>query len=167
MINGKAVALGSIGGLFVYSGLSGFSVLKGAQNIIQGKPASDGQTSFLLSADTTASAGNAGGSIGPGAAKAKAYARAHLADYGWGPDQYDPLVTLWTNESGWNYKAHNPSGATGIPQALPASKMASEGADYMTNPATQIRWGLKYIKGRYGTPAAALAFWEAQNPHWY
>jgi hypothetical protein len=79
----------------------------------------------------------------------------HLAaSYGWGDGpQWGCLDALWTHESGWrivsNYEG---SGAFGIPQALPGSKMASAGADWATNPATQIRWGLGYIRGRWGTP---------------
>jgi hypothetical protein len=84
-------------------------------------------------------------------------ARAIAADeYGWGDTQFAALDKLWQKESGWDYKAYNTSsGATGIPQALPGNKMASEGADWKTNPETQIRWGLKYIKDRYGSPVAA------------
>lgn len=89
------------------------------------------------------------------------------AAYGWssGP-QWSCLDALWTRESGWrsvwNYQG---SGAYGIAQALPASKMASAGADYMTDPATQIRWGLGYIQGRYGTPCGA---WEHETSDgWY
>lgn len=85
---------------------------------------------------------------------------------GLGADQWPSLQTLWTKESGWkNVMNKAGSGATGIPQALPGSKMASAGADWRTNPATQIKWGLGYIKGRYGTPSAALAFHRANN--WY
>lgn len=75
---------------------------------------------------------------------------------GWSGDQWSCLYSLWSKESGWNPNAHNSrSGAHGIPQALPGSKMASHGADWATNPATQIAWGLDYIAGRYGTPCAA------------
>jgi hypothetical protein len=80
--------------------------------------------------------------------------------------QYGCLDRLWTRESGWNYLATNPSsGAYGIPQSLPASKMASAGADWRTNSDTQIRWGLGYISGRYGTPCAAWA--HSQAVGWY
>lgn len=85
---------------------------------------------------------------------------------GWGEDQFACLDALWTKESGWRAEAHNPSsGAHGIPQALPGSKMASVGADWATNPVTQITWGLGYIEGRYGTPCAAWAHSKAKN--WY
>ncbi len=81
---------------------------------------------------------------------------------GFGIDQFPCLDKLWKKESGWNYRAENRgSGAYGIPQALPGKKMASEGADWKTNPATQIKWGLGYIKGRYGTPCGAWAHSEA------
>ena len=69
--------------------------------------------------------------------------------------EFPCLEKLWTKESGWNEKAANPSGAYGIPQALPGSKMGSEGSDWRTNPATQIKWGLGYVKGRYNTPCGA------------
>ncbi|MFF3312466.1 peptidoglycan DD-metalloendopeptidase family protein [Streptomyces sp. NPDC002952] len=101
---------------------------------------------------------------------AQAYAKSILGNYGWGQNQFGPLQKLWQGESGWNYRAKNPSsGAYGIPQALPASKMASAGSDWLTNYKTQIRWGLGYIKGRpdYGSPAAAYSKWLARSPHWY
>ena len=86
--------------------------------------------------------------------------------YGWTENDFNCLVKLWERESNWNPNAHNKSsGAHGICQALPASKMASEGSDYMTNYKTQIRWGLKYIKNRYGTPANSWA--HSQQKGWY
>ena len=86
--------------------------------------------------------------------------------YGWSEYDFECLVKLWDKESGWDPNSHNSSsGAHGIPQALPASKMASEGADYYTNGYTQIRWGLKYIEGRYGSPSAAWA--HSQSKGWY
>lgn len=99
----------------------------------------------------------------------KAAARTLMAGFGWADAaQQSCLATLWTGESDWRYTAENPSsGAYGIPQALPASKMAQFGADYRTNPLTQIRWGLWYIQQSYGTPCGALAFWQAKSPHWY
>jgi hypothetical protein len=73
---------------------------------------------------------------------------------------------LWTHESNWNYQSYNASsGAYGIPQAVPGSKMASAGADWKTNPVTQIEWGLSYIAGRYGSPCGAWSFWQAHK--WY
>jgi hypothetical protein len=75
---------------------------------------------------------------------------------GFGMDQFPCLEKLWDHESGWNHRAENKgSGAYGIPQAYPGSKMSSVGADWRTNPATQIKWGLGYVKGRYNTPCGA------------
>jgi hypothetical protein len=89
-----------------------------------------------------------------------------LPKYGFSTSEMSALVPMWTNESHWSQSAENPSsGAYGIPQALPGSKMASVGSDWQTNPATQIRWGLGYIKERYGSPSQAWAFWQANN--WY
>ena len=108
--------------------------------------------------------GGAVGGSNPADAQATAYAM--MAGYGWGDDQFACLVSLWNKESGWNYQAHNrSSGAYGIPQALPGSKMASAGGDWATNAGTQIAWGLGYITGRYGTPCGA---WSHSQAHgWY
>ncbi len=87
-------------------------------------------------------------------------------DYQWNGRQYSCLKTLWTHESHWNYKAHNyRSGAHGIAQALPASKMEIIAADWRTNPVTQIRWGLHYIDLRYDTPCKALAKFKRSNSY--
>ena len=97
---------------------------------------------------------------------AKEFAQSYAADqYGWGSDQFSCLVSLWTKESGWNYQAYNPSGATGIPQSLPGSKMATFGDDWQTNAATQIKWGLDYISRGYGTPCSAWS--HSQATDWY
>lgn len=101
---------------------------------------------------------------------AQKYAKSILPRYSWGQNQFGPLKKLWHGESGWRWNARNPSsGAYGIPQALPASKMRSAGPDWRTNAKTQIRWGLGYIKHRpdYGSPARAYAKWLARSPHWY
>lgn len=98
---------------------------------------------------------------------AQAYARDYMAaNYGWGADQFGCLVSLWDRESGWNANAYNSSsGAGGIPQALPASKMASAGDDWATNADTQVRWGLGYIASRWGNPCAA---WDhSESSGWY
>jgi len=106
------------------------------------------------------------GGCSPGAAQS--YASSVLGSYGWGQDQMSCLVSLWNMESGWRWNAYNSSsGAYGIPQSLPADKMSSSGGDWMTNGNTQIRWGLSYISGRYGTPCAAYDHEMSQNPHWY
>jgi len=113
---------------------------------------------------STGGPGLGGGSGTSGANQALGLAM--MLARGWGMDQWPPLKALWTKESGWNAKAVNPSsGAWGIPQSLPAEKMRSSGADYLTNPRTQIDWGLGYIAGRYGSPAGAWAHSQATN--WY
>ncbi len=97
-----------------------------------------------------------GGIVKGSVAEYQAYAEKRCFDYGWSDADFQALVKLWNKESGWNPAAHNSSsGAYGIPQALPASKMATAGTDYLTNYKTQIEWGLSYIKSRYGTPSAA------------
>jgi hypothetical protein len=86
--------------------------------------------------------------------------------YGWGNKQYACLDELWIKESNWNYRASNKrTGAHGIPQALPATKMDSAGTDWRTNPVTQISWGLRYIEVRYDTPCKAWAKFKRSN--WY
>ncbi|WP_052436369.1 G5 domain-containing protein [Georgenia sp. SUBG003] len=96
----------------------------------------------------------------------RAIGRQLAAARGWGADQFTCLDNLWTKESNWSVTADNPtSSAYGIPQALPGSKMASAGADWATNPATQITWGLGYIAGRYGTPCGAWS--HSQSVGWY
>jgi colicin import membrane protein len=99
-------------------------------------------------------------------AAAKAYAASILGNYGWSASEMTALNTLWEKESNWRTTATNASsGAYGIVQSLPASKMATAGADWQTNYQTQIKWGLNYIKERYGSPSAALGFHLANN--WY
>jgi hypothetical protein len=90
------------------------------------------------------------------------------ASWGWTGVEWLCLDNLFQRESNWRTDADNPtSSAYGIPQALPGSKMASAGADWLTNPATQITWGLGYIKGRYDTPCGAWAAFNSRSPHWY
>jgi hypothetical protein len=121
----------------------------------------------------TSTAPSSGGSAGagitvnlpppnPGTAQSIAYNM--MSSFGFDPKaQFGCLDNIWTRESGWRYNAENASGAYGIPQALPGSKMASAGADWQTNPATQIKWGLGYIKADYGTPCNAWAFWQSNG----
>jgi len=102
----------------------------------------------------------------PDPGSAQAFAHELGLQLGWGQDQYSCLVKLWTRESNWNYLAQNvSSGAYGIPQALPGVRMATEGADWATNPQTQIRWGVKYIQHRYKKPCNALV--HSNNLGWY
>jgi hypothetical protein len=97
----------------------------------------------------------------------KAFAKSYMeSKYSWGKDQHSCLVNLWNRESGWRHTAANPtSSAYGIPQSLPGNKMASAGADWKTNPETQIKWGLKYIKHRYETPCGAWSAFKQKG--WY
>ena len=89
-----------------------------------------------------------------------------LGRFGWSPSQFSCLYPLWEHESGWNPSAENAgSGAYGIPQSLPGAQMASAGRDWQTDPATQIRWGLTYIQGKYGSPCGAWA--HEQSSNWY
>lgn len=96
----------------------------------------------------------------------KVYAKFEILANGWPKAQWECLNKLWTKESNWRHKAKNrSSGAYGIPQALPANKMASAGKDWETNPFTQVDWGLKYIKSRYGSPCSALG--HSTRKGWY
>jgi hypothetical protein len=101
--------------------------------------------------------------VSPGSAQQ--IAMSMLGAYGWSSSQFSCLNDLWSRESGWQTTAENPSGAYGIPQALPGSKMASAGADWATSATTQIRWGLGYIRGQYGSPCGAWSHEEATG--WY
>lgn len=117
-------------------------------------------------APASAGSGWAPPAITPDPGSAQAYAAGAVAARGWASTEFDCLVALWSKESGWRVNAYNASsGAYGIPQALPGSKMATAGADWETNAATQIEWGLTYIQGRYGTPCGAWA--HSQDDGWY
>ena len=118
------------------------------------------KTSQVVTYGTAPAAGT------PDAGTAMAIALTMVTARGWGTAEYDCLVALWNKESRWNVYAHNASsGAYGIPQALPGTKMATAGADWATNPATQITWGLGYIEARYATPCGAWA--HSQRVGWY
>ena len=99
-------------------------------------------------------------------AEIQSYAHSLVLSYGWSEYDWECLVKLWNRESSWNPNAVNKkSGACGVPQSLPCSKMKSEGADYRTNYKTQVRWGLRYIYSRYGSPSNA---WKhSQRTGWY
>ena len=96
----------------------------------------------------------------------KRFALDQVVRRSWGLREFRCLDNLWTRESGWNHRAVNrSSGAYGIPQALPGGKMRGAGSDWRHNPRTQIRWGLAYIKGRYGRPCGAWGHFRSHN--WY
>jgi resuscitation-promoting factor RpfB len=125
------------------------------------------------SSDLSDASSNGGGGSGPvlvnmpppdpGTAQSIAFGL--LSSYGFANSQWGCLDDIWNRESGWIYNAENASGAYGIPQALPGSKMASAGPDWQTDPTTQIKWGLGYIQSVYGTPCNAWAHEEADG--WY
>ncbi|MFD1717183.1 G5 domain-containing protein [Georgenia deserti] len=122
-----------------------------------------GEEESVLAEEAEDSVGASGGSY---SGDPRSIAQQMLPDFGWGADQFSCLDSLWQRESNWNPSAQNPSsGAYGIPQALPGSKMASAGSDWATNPATQIEWGLGYIQGRYGSPCGAWG--HSQSNGWY
>ena len=134
-----------------YASTQQISFARGGFNIVTG---SDAAAMFVETAGI------------PSPGTAKAYAFDLLVTLKFGPDQFSCLVKLWERESNWRLTAMNKSsGAYGIPQSLPGSKMASEGPDWQTNHETQIRWGVKYIKGRYGSPCGALA--HSDKIGWY
>ncbi|NNC12227.1 lytic transglycosylase domain-containing protein [Planctomonas sp. JC2975] len=127
----------------------------------QAKAAADAAAS---SSSSTSYSSTASVSVSPGSAQAIAKSMA-ASSYGWGDDQFSCLVSLWNRESGWSTTAGNASGAYGIPQALPGSKMASAGPNWQTDASTQIAWGLGYINGSYGSPCAAWG--HSQSTGWY
>jgi hypothetical protein len=158
----------------VTSGKSGAALERARQNVIL--EAAAAQT-FSVSGDPklTSNPGTSSGDTGtssaplvpngpaPDPSSAQGIAMSLLPAYGFSTDQFGCLNDIWERESGWIYNAENPSGAYGIPQALPGSKMASAGPDWQTDPTTQIKWGLGYIKAIYGTPCDAWAFWQAHG----
>jgi hypothetical protein len=131
-----------------------------AAKAAQERRASGARTVGSASASDSSS-GSSGGSTG---GDPRSIARAMLAARGWS-GQFGCLDSLFKRESGWRVHASNPSGAYGIPQALPGRKMASAGPDWRNNAATQIRWGLDYIGDRYGSPCGAWSHSKATG--WY
>jgi len=142
-----------------------------------GQQVAEQEREQAAAAEAAAAAGSGGGSgggwdglggdgVNVDPAGAQAYAAEQLGNYGWGQDQFPCLYRLWMQESSWRADALNPdSGAYGIPQALPADKLAAAGADWRTNGNTQIDWGLSYIQDRYGSPCGAWAHEVSNN--WY
>jgi len=102
---------------------------------------------------------------GASPSSARRLGRRLAARHGWKSAQFSCLNSLWTRESGWRRHAHNPSGAYGIPQALPGTRMSTSGRNWRNSASTQIRWGLHYIDARYGSPCGAWHHWRAH--HWY
>jgi len=161
----------------ISAGKSGLELASARQKVILQTAATDAFSVASTPKISTAGSGSSGGSAGSGGAglvpaapppdpsSAQGIAYGLLSSYGFSTDQWGCLDDLWQAESGWVYNAENASGAYGIPQALPGSKMASAGPDWQTDPTTQIKWGLGYIKDTYGTPCAAWDHEEADG--WY
>ena len=147
------------------------AVVKPATNAVVLVGTKEATAAATTPATSNSSSSSSGGNAtlaaaGTDAASAQAIAKSMMSSYGWDDTQFSCLVKLWNRESGWNYQAYNASsGATGIPQALPGSKMASAGSDWATNPATQIKWGLGYISERYSNPCGAWA--HSESVGWY
>lgn len=156
---GKGHTAGTLAGVNVES--------RGGDGVIVGKGARGARSSFF---DAVYGFQPSINPIGTSATRqaAQATARQMLGEFGFSQKQWPALNRLWEHESGWRYNANNPiSAAYGIPQANPGRKMASAGADWLTNPTTQIKWGLGYIKRAYGSPSHAWDVWQSRFPHWY
>jgi hypothetical protein len=150
----------------VSAGKSGLVLMQEREKVIQQTAATEAfsvTSTPKISTVPVSIAGSTGGGgttvipTGPPPSPSTVQAIAYnlLSSYGFSTGQWTCLKDLWDQESNWNPEAENPSGAYGIPQALPGSKMASAGPDWQTNATTQIKWGLGYIKGTYGTLCAA------------
>jgi hypothetical protein len=160
-----AVAAGS---LLLYSALKGKSFTGALHSVISGQaPGMAGDVSIPGSTGTGRGGGTGGVPPSPAsAAKNKAIAQAMCAAVGWVGPQWTAFTQIVGEEdASWDVHAQNPSGAYGIPQALPGSKMASAGPDWQNSAATQIKWMIGYIRTRYGTPVKAQAFHLANG--WY
>ncbi len=178
-VSGVGLAAVALGSVLMYAGIKGYSVLAVLENLVTGKPATQGAKLVQrLTAETPPVEtpgrgfveGNEGNISSAPANENQALGQPLAAAYGWTGSQWNDLVTLWNKESNWRNRAKNPSsGAYGIPQALPHTKMPKaawpESAGGTSDARAQIEWGLAYIKNRYGSPSAALAF-HLQN-NWY
>ena len=177
-ISGVGIAVTTMGSILIYAGIKGYSALAVIQNLVTGKPIATNVTVTNplktpgAAVANAASIGLEGGAEALTGGSPRAIGQSMAAAMGWTGAEWEALEQLWTRESGWNPRAKNPSsGAYGIPQAWPSSKLPKAGrpeSDGGSSDArTQIQWGLNYIKGRYGSPRMAWAFWQRQSPHWY
>lgn len=178
-IDGPAVAMVAIGAVLMYAGIRNYSVLAVVQNAVTGRPITSGITpdAYPLAApsnDANFPDPNPSGTdpgAPPNLSANQKIGHDLAGGYGWqDAANWGALVQLWNRESSWNNHAMNPSsGAYGIPQALPYTKMTKqawpESAGGNSDPSYQISWGLEYIKERYGSPVAAWAHEQAQG--WY
>jgi hypothetical protein len=165
-VNGYAVASIGMGGILLWSALNNKKITQTIQDVLQGKQPVPGAVSFASVSGpggTAANAPQAPATISKNVSLGKLLA----APFGWSTgQQWNSLYALWQRESGWNNHALNSSsGAYGIPQALPASKMGPAANPPISSAAAQIGWGLIYIRQRYGDPITAYAHEQANN--WY
>jgi hypothetical protein len=170
VIKGIPLAMIAVGGVLVYSGIENSPVTAIFRSLSTGKPPAKGAAeTFATTGDTTGTTPPAGdqGAATADASQAQGIARVLAAPYGWATGQeFADLVSLWNRESGWNRLADNPSsGAYGIPQSLPGSKMGTLANPPTSSATAQIAWGLSYIKSTYGSPSAAWAHETSQG--WY
>lgn len=167
-LSGVGLSFVGIGSILVYAGIKGYSMPEVVANLIKGRPAA---TDVKIPLTTGTPEGAPAPSLeGSAAGDPKTIARSLMGGYGWGEAEWIALEQLWTRESSWNPKAENKqSGAYGIPQALPYTKMPQpawpERFGGTSDAYTQIQWGLSYIRQRYGSPVMAWAFW--QKNRWY
>jgi hypothetical protein len=167
-VKGSYLAIAAVGGIFLWSSVKGKAISSVLRDVISGKPPSSAQSAEQIYGYSgygyAASLQGGGGTPSQNQILGKALA----APYGWSVGQnWTDLVQLWNRESGWNQFATNPSsGAYGIPQALPPTKLPFSGQKAGgSNPASQIGWGLSYIKQEYGNPSNAWAHEESAG--WY
>jgi resuscitation-promoting factor RpfB len=169
---GYLIAAGA-GGILLWSGIKGHMWTTTLRDLISGKQPPSAPDLPITSSSAafgygTGVSSNVNGPVGGSVTKNKAIGAALATAYGWGPgtSNWTSLVNLWTKESGWDNHARNPSsGAYGIPQALPASKMGALANPPVSSASAQEVWGLKYIKDRYGNPDNAWQHEIANN--WY
>lgn len=176
-LNGFSLAYTAAGAVVLWSGIKGETISSTFRGLLSGQAPGTNEepisTGTVLQSDVSTgtsipgvTAGIPAGVSAPGTPSAnKALGLLMAGAYGWaGPGQWPYLETGWEEESGWSQYAQNPtSAAYGIPQANPGSKMASAGSDWKTNPATQIKWGLSYIKAKYGSPSQVPG-WTPNGP---
>lgn len=176
-VDGPGLTIVGIGSVLIYAGIKGYSTLAVLQNLVTGKPITTNVsvTNPIQAgnvADSSVATGSIPSNIVTVTGTPRAIGQARASAMGWTGTEFTALNNLWNGESNWNPHAKNPSsGAYGIPQALPYSKMPQaawpESAGGQSDAATQIQWGLDYIKSRYGSPSKAWSTWQSRSPHWY
>jgi len=169
-MDGVGITVTSLGAILVYAGVKGYSLLDVVRNVITGKPIGENVNKVSIAKEYEPYQRDGSGTPAETLTGNKAIGQKLAAEYGWGTGlEWQALEELWTRESSWNNKAINyTSGAYGIPQALPASKLPKAGQPPpvgTSDPTAQITWGLNYISSRYRSPIFALAHHKTYN--WY